>query len=361
MTICVKGCIKIDELLYSIPNDIPCDYLTKLASFRFAGYEIANGQDPNILLASARKAKNHIQEIYDGWSIEHECLSPLDVNRESQYNDPGVNFCRKDSFSSKTLYISIAQLISSVPAISPRMNNQTLSIIETKSKLHLLLLKKFKQNLEVKSQKWISRPFQYSSALNLDVAVAVLNILIKRRTPDLPLVFLDPVCGSGTTLYVARSLGIKTVIGRDIKKACVEGSKINLVHCEVFDEEYVKLSLQDSTHSINSGKSLDSLAPNICIANLPWGENTFEYYGENVNIIRCLGRELQSGCVCAFIVKEKDEKIILKHLNQSLFLVEENILIGSLTGIEGKNIDRGVKNRNKDTTTDCRIIFALKL
>ena len=61
---------------------------------------------------------------------------------------------------------------------------------------------------------WVARPFQYSSALKFEISVASINILSKMMVntmnpPNRPIdkkevVVLDPCCGSGTNLYVAR-------------------------------------------------------------------------------------------------------------------------------------------------------------
>lgn len=54
---------------------------------------------------------------------------------------------------------------------------------------------------------------------------------------------LDPCCGSGTVLYLARRLGYRT-IGFDKSVACIEGAKQNLEYTDLFHENSVFLSVQ---------------------------------------------------------------------------------------------------------------------
>lgn len=82
------------------------------------------------------------------------------------------------------------------------------------------------------------------------------------------------------------------------------------------------------------------------LANLPWGENAFQYYRENEKIIQNLGNELQVGCQCAFVVNSAESEQICAMLASSGFKVSDSISISNIAGM--KLLDRG-KQRDSDS------------
>ena len=83
--------------------------------------------------------------------------------------------------------------------------------------------------------------------------------------------------------------------------------------------------------------------------NFPWGENIFEYYNETENILNILGKELNSGCECAFITKQQ---LSVEILNSSGFIMRDVISIGDEIGKEkgqgqghGQGRGRGKSNQ----------------
>ena len=112
--------------------------------------------------------------------------------------------------------------------------------------------------------------------------------------------------------------------------------------------------------------------------NFPWGENIFEYYNETENILNILGKELNSGCECAFITKQQ---LSVEILNSSGFIMRDVISIGDEIGKEkgqghGQGRGRGKSNQvphlkgkkesnrsygndDKGKTGDCFVTFAI--
>ena len=122
-------------------------------------------------------------------------------------------------------------------------------------------------------QKWPKRPFQYSSAININIADIVITLLDdmvnkKRqvttkmeeddndddRTCDVKTrTILDPTCGSGTFLAFAMAYGM-CVEGYDYNPQCIDGTIRNLE--SLFGHDHVQkmahIQCQDSTSSTSS-------------------------------------------------------------------------------------------------------------
>ena len=100
--------------------------------------------------------------------------------------------------------------------------------------------------------------------------------------------------------------------------------------------------------------------------NFPWGENIFEYYNETEKILTNLGRELKSGCECAFITKRSLSK---EDLLQRRFIVTAEIPIrddskrgrkmSSNSRGRGSESNAAYGNDDKDNTGDCFVTFAV--
>ena len=182
---------------------------------------------------------------------------------------------------------------------------------------------------------WSRRPFQYSSAINIDVADSVIALLSDLMTiwsssssaslPSQPdttesRVLLDPTCGSGTFLAFAIARGMK-VEGYDINPACIAGTHQNLQF--LFGDDKVQqlvrtLECSDSSNTSSSTSSLHinddttttTTSPNTtypidCVcANLPWGQNTVIIDNdENRRILQSVRQRIPVGIPCAFITR----------------------------------------------------------
>jgi hypothetical protein len=160
---------------------------------------------------------------------------------------------------------------------------------------------------------WAQRPFQYSGAINLDVAITIVDILrdlVRGNNNPKTLRMLDPTCGSGTFLALALMMwGVDSnveVTGIDSNPKCSLGTMHNLqhlFHLSVGENAIVESSDVDgwllalnsnssrnpSRASIYSGNSvhLQTFIPDnkfdCAVANLPWNRNTFEFQEDLVD------------------------------------------------------------------------------
>jgi hypothetical protein len=158
--------------------------------------------------------------------------------------------------------------------------------------------------------KWAKRPFQYSSAISVNVAEIVMDMLLdlvqqqrQQRQDDLEklICLLDPTCGSGTFLAFGLANGMQ-VEGCDCKPKCTEGTLLNLQY--LFGEGTVAESANIYHHDSSTNWKETSKVVDCVVANLPWGINSVEYSGENVRIIQSIRQRLAKCTPCAFISKE---------------------------------------------------------
>jgi len=191
-------------------------------------------------------------------------------------------------------------------------------IIETKHRLYLVeKLDKdtnlrreysFSSTQQIAKQfkdAWSKRPFQYSGAINLDVAFVLIDILsdilhIDDRRDKIRM--LDPSCGSGTFLALAlKAWGDQVdveAVGIDLNIKCAEGTIQNLMYictnataqAEEEDNAWT-LTVEESKATIHAEDSVQlptfiSDKFDCAVANLPWNRNTFEY-NEGNNTIEC--------------------------------------------------------------------------
>lgn len=155
---------------------------------------------------------------------------------------------------------------------------------------------------------WSCRPFQYSGAINLDIAIVITDILTEfihsQNISDMKIRLLDPTCGSGTFLasvatYWSELGQTFEMIGVDSNPKCAGGTVDNLM--KTFSIENDSLSFDDtgnewmitfpiknesiqSTATILAGDSTRPLKKSMksfdcAVMNLPWNRNTFEFQG----------------------------------------------------------------------------------
>jgi hypothetical protein len=91
------------------------------------------------------------------------------------------------------------------------------------------------------------------------------------------------------------------------------------------------------------------------LANLPWGENAFQYYNENNKLIEALGKDLKPGCECAFVVQGGYEDFV-RILRENGFEISDTVIVGASDSVsnvngnerksKGKVLDRGSKEQH---------------
>ena len=275
---------------------------------------LASGSTPQELLDNIQLIT--VDDVQLQWVIEYDTFEPLQ-NEALQ--------SKKKSFSSTMLMCTVSRLFPGEPCLNPYYNEDTTTkdyiIIETKHRLYLAQklsdkdanLRKEDSSSSTKQiakqfkDTWSKRPFQYSGAINLDVAFVLIDILSDilhiddATTRDKPIRLLDPTCGSGTFLSLAlKAWGDQVdveAVGIDSNIKCAEGTIRNLMHitnAAVQDEE------EDNVWTLTVGTSKviihakDSVQLptfisdkfDCAVANLPWNRNTFEY-NEGKNTIAC--------------------------------------------------------------------------
>mmetsp|Transcript_28787 Transcript_28787/g.60777 ORF Transcript_28787/g.60777 Transcript_28787/m.60777 type:complete len:615 (-) Transcript_28787:41-1885(-) len=288
--------------------------------FQYAARVIASGQTPSELLDNIHQIFLNTAGGEKSWIIDYDTLEPL-----SNPKNP------KKTFSSTMLMCAVSRVVPGEPSLisahDPREHHDDISsyvIVETASRLYLAQKVSYdgiesnrygSSYPQLDSENsianefralWSRRSFQYSGAINLDVALTVVDILgdmLQRKDHSSPVRILDPTCGSGTFLALAlMGWGNNFIVegtGIDSNSKCAQGTVNNLKHlfphaiddCDGNGNDCWKLKL-DSNNSLRSratiysedSTQLPSLALDkfdCAVANLPWNRNTFEFHGTN--------------------------------------------------------------------------------
>ena len=307
--------------------------------FQYVAKVITSGTSPQDLLKNIGSCS---------WSTDDDCNNkPLSWILDYDTFEP----MQKKSFSSSStmLMCAISRLLPGEPVLSTvaSIDDDATTpiakyiIIETASLLYLVQ-KMLPHHNEVDDHSsnyaqtattakrfkdiWSKRPFQYSGAINLDVAIVIIDtlqdILRKRSREDTTTTtitvgeipckairILDPTCGSGTFLALPlmmwrnEKMNVE-VVGIDSNEKCVEGTVRNLKH--VYKEAGITINnaeddendscwnltlLDNNTHATTTLSSKATIYAkdsvhmssyisqkfDCAVANLPWNRNTFEY------------------------------------------------------------------------------------
>lgn len=164
---------------------------TILATMRYAEEIIACGHNAVELLAAVRDIG---LVLPDKWGLSFESTCTVRSQSASQ---------RKE-FSSRSLLCCIAQMVTGSVALDPREVSVDMTVYETEHGLYLCRRSHdFTIAFDALEELWNRRPFQYSAALALDISVPLVSMLRGELLGESG-TLLDPCCGSGTNLMVAR-------------------------------------------------------------------------------------------------------------------------------------------------------------
>lgn len=157
---------------------------------------------------------------------------------------------------------------------------------------------------------------------------------------------------------------LSQVLGKDVKEIPTVG------RTQRFLRE--KMAPRSDTKSSVSDPKAPWGIVDCVFCNFPWGENIFEYYNETENILTNLGKELRSGCECAFITKRP---LLNDDLLKRGFIVTKEIPIrddskkgrktssnsnsNSNSRSNGRESNAAYGNDDKDNTGDCFVTFAV--
>jgi tRNA G10 N-methylase Trm11 len=268
-----------------------CDWIAEI---------LVQGDTAQELLERLRAKSPFVSE---GWT--------LDYVRMDAAGNATIKKRDKPTYTMKTLTSSIAQAIPSIPALDPLHVTERLLILDSGDGLSLVRTVFTSDGLKsMVENKWAKRPFQYSSAISVNVAETVMNILLdlvqqqrQQRQIGLekPIYLLDPTCGSGTFLACGMANGMQ-VEGCDCKPKCTKGTLQNLQY--LFGEGIVTENANIYHHDSSTNWQETSKVVDCVVANLPWGINSVEYSGETVHIIQSIRQRLIKGTPCVFITKE---------------------------------------------------------
>lgn len=273
---------------------------------QYVGVVVASGVTAQDLLDSIRRTT--LPCNYK-WTLDCDTFEPL-AGRQ---------------FTSSMIMCAVSRHLSGEPVLGrDDIDDETISylLLETSSKLYLIqklpidnqMHDIYQENVNRFRQEWHRRPFQYSGAVNIEIAITIVDMLrrLVAKNGEDPkdnrsIRVLDPTCGSGTFLAAAAKLWNSNddqinsleVVGIDSNYKCSEGSTKNL--CKLFGLERASeeedsrgkrwtLSDVDSKSeipiktTIYCGDSVELLSStsldgefDCVVSNLPWNRNTYEF------------------------------------------------------------------------------------
>ncbi|KFZ25768.1 MAG: hypothetical protein KQ78_02022 [Candidatus Izimaplasma bacterium HR2] len=127
--------------------------------------------------------------------------------------------------------------------------------------------------LEANPNEWIKRrkkPYNYSHALDVKIAMAVINIAINN---NFDLKVIDPCCGIGTLLIEGRTQGID-ILGYEINPLVKQHCNINLNH----------FGFKPDVNKIDMLKTIEHY--DVAILDLPYGQSSLITREEQIALIR---------------------------------------------------------------------------
>ena len=244
------------------------------------------------------------------WTLEYQRMRQRGQGRTKS----------SSAYTSKSLLLCTAQRIPTPAALDPLQATDRFMILDTGPPRGLFLVKHILTQTVVKSklqQRWATRPYKYSSAINFAVAEIVIDLLqsllskqgggrsARHRRP----ILLDPTCGSGTVLGVAVDRGFN-VMGWDVNPSCTRGTIDNLQHLLVkyskeANNNHWQIDTRDSSIPVMvKSEQNDQPLVDCAISNLPWGQNSIQFRNETRNIVANVRQLLRQGAPCAFIAKQ---------------------------------------------------------
>ena len=310
--------------------------------FQYVAQVVASGQTPQELVENIHQEIAIIKSMHHSfWTLEYDIFEPL------------KNPLHQRIFTSNMLMCAISRVLPGEPSLTSAgagkdSDEIAYIIVETSTKLYLVqkMTCSVKENFSISNlpilhinptlsiskhfrTAWSNRPFQYSGAINLDVAFTVVDVLrdlvkanalnhinskasaalssIKDDASSYGAIrMLDPTCGSGTFLALAlMAWGDERMnkkiefVGVDSNPKCFSGTVKNLrklflqgaienslLECEESESWTLKTD-SSAKVTVYAGDSV-TIVPKFtetekfdcAVANLPWNRNTFEFRGD---------------------------------------------------------------------------------
>lgn len=306
------------------------------------------------LVETLRETEQHgiFDEVVEDWGLGY-------IRMEGGSNDGKSHNEKTISYTKTSLMQAVAQALPVPPALDPKKTKQELLVVDTfcgsdNSTCYLGI----QQTISTFSNPtiltdWSKRPFQYSSAINPQVAEIIIDMLWEmlrdNKRQEEPLTLLDPTCGSGTFLALAMDRGMR-VEAYDYNAQCVNGSQRNMKF--LFgdkDSHYLdqlEVTLHDSTYPFPTSKDFHKI--DCVVANLPWGINSVDYAHQNTNILKSVRNRIDCNTPCAFVTRGADVELATNgfkvlgqaHVPQRGFQLPK----GSKKNMDAKELDRNGRN-----------------
>ena len=250
-------------------------------------------------------------DVRPGWMLDYVRFEQGQGSQNHLVSPrPGI----ASPYNKITLLCAVSQTMPQPPTLEQQNGTDRFLLVDTGHSgpgiyLVRILSTSHEFNKSVVEMRWPSRPFQYSSAINIQVADIVLDILLHMVVEKCSISggkqphnfrLLDPTCGSGTFLAFAVTKGMH-VEGCDCNLKCVEGSVRNLQH--LFGK-IVEDKCQVYCHDSTMPWPETSGEVDCVVANLPWGLNTIDYQNENAKILQSVRTRIRAGTPCAFVTKD---------------------------------------------------------
>lgn len=303
---------------------------------QYVGVVVASGATAQDLLDSIKErispslsGSTTTNDCNPSWTLDCDTFEPL-AGRQ---------------FTTSMLLCAVSRHLSGEPVLEQNdIDDDTISysLLETSSKLYLIekihvdnqIHDVYQENVSHFRHEWSRRPFQYSGAVNFEVAITLVDMLRRLlskngqdQRDNRRIRLLDPTVGSGTFLAAAAKLWNMSddqndsleIVGVDSNPKCSEGTSKNL--CKLLnvengtEEENTggkswtfsstgSKSEMPSRATIYCGDSVELLSSasldgafDCVVSNLPWNRNTFEYKQET------------SSCTSSEILKQIAEVI----------------------------------------------------
>ena len=165
---------------------------------------------------------------------------------------------------------------------------------------------------------WEKRPFIFSGAMEGWIAASVVSVallshaIINKTNNLIPDMVLDACCGSGTLAAASSVLGVKNVVGFEIRDTFVSRIQENLDHCSISS---VCIFHKDSSDKLNLNSQ-----PNLIICNAPWGKK-FGTEKDCVNIVSNIITSCPKSTMAFVIPKQVIQSIVSSGVNITIHKV----------------------------------------
>jgi len=299
----------IESQILSLSSIRRCDWI---------GQVVVEARNPPQLIRKLQRHEESSRFSSDGIGIGEWTLDYAKM--------VGAN-ASKTTYTMKSLLCAVAHDMPTRPSLYPDLADKRFLVLDTSSRtptnatedtessFYLIRHIDKRSVTDDKSShqiKWATRPFQYSSAINFELADIVIEILVtlcksRNHSKDQKMVLHDPTCGSGTFLALAISKGLY-VEGCDSNPSAVDGTRRNLEY--LYSKKKVEICAQveihDSCAPWKDNESLSNATISCVVANLPWGKNSVLYIDENERILCSVRSQIQVGTPCAFVTRSSN-------------------------------------------------------